>query len=461
MRKSILVVEDDPFLRETLVQSLQHDGVDIIEAGDGVMGLEQFQKHQPYMVISDVRMPNMDGLNLLKNIRSQNAEVFFILMTGFSEVTEAKNAHHLGANEFLLKPFELAQLNTIVQTGSSLNNEKKISTQPPVQYCSISIDQFISGRKACTDVYIQLSDKKYILIARKDSPLDLKRIEIYKAKGLSEFHVKKEDFQIYLDLNVKLSKAAMTSSLTTEKKVFLLRNTTEVILQDCAINGLAKGRFEEALGIVENMINIITNEEEMCETLSNFISHSKQSFSHSVSVSMFSCMIARALGWSAHTTVFRLSVGGLLHDIGKQEIPKSILEKKRHKRTFEETKIYESHATRGKDILSAISWVPSEVIQICHQHHENISSTGFPLGLSRSRIHPLAFIVGLADTFCNKVLASGADADSISPHAFIKMIYDQHSNDYDPQSLLGLMLMFDYPIPEDLTHKLKVERKSA
>ena len=117
-------------------------------------------------------------------------------MTGFSEIMETKQAYDLGANEFLLKPFDRDSLNTIVEGGLGTATPKQTTEAPKEVYCSVSIDHFISGRQSPTDIYIRLSDQKYIMIARKDTPLDIKRGKITK-QGLTEFHVRKDDFKLF------------------------------------------------------------------------------------------------------------------------------------------------------------------------------------------------------------------------------------------------------------------------
>lgn len=457
MEKHVLVVEDDQFLRESLSLVLTTNGYKVSEACNGEEGLKVYLHQKPHFILSDIRMPVMDGVEFLKKVREKDSKIFFCLMTGFSEIMESKAAYEIGASEFMLKPFEGSDLIHMFSNADNKTIENLSSN-----YCTIAIDQFITGSKTPTDVFVRLSDQKYILIARKGTELDQDRVKNYKNKGLTEFHVKKEDFSYYVDINIKLSKAAAQSNLHKEKKVHLMKHTSEILLEDCMINGLSKEKFKESQQIVENVVNLISEDEDAADTLVSLAAHSKQTFSHSVAVSLVSCMIARALEWKSPSTMFRLSVGALMHDIGKKEISKKILDKKRSQRTFEETEIYESHPIRGKDILSSMPWVPSEVIQICLHHHESITGKGFPMGLRRNRIHPLALIVSLANTFCNRVLLNGnRDGELVDPMKCIQDLYELHSEEFDSSTLLGLMLVFEYPVPDDLIARLKSEKKSS
>jgi HD-GYP domain-containing protein (c-di-GMP phosphodiesterase class II) len=115
-------------------------------------------------------------------------------------------------------------------------------------------------------------------------------------------------------------------------------------------------------------------------------------------------MIGRAMGWKSPQTLFRLSVAGLLHDIGCKEIPREILDKPRRELNSAETARLEAHAVRSAEILSDIPGVPSDVIQAVYQHHENCTGYGYPAGLKMSKIQPMARVLALADEFCYLVV---------------------------------------------------------
>ena len=135
-------------------------------------------------------------------------------------------------------------------------------------------------------------------------------------------------------------------------------------------------------------------------------SHADFVYAHSLGVSMYGVLLARALGWLSPQTAFKVSIAGLYHDIGKKEIPRAILEKPRFQMTLEERTIYETHPTRGKEILEAIKSVPTEVVEVAYQHHENILGTGFPRKLRKMSIHPMANLIAIVDRFCELAIKS-------------------------------------------------------
>lgn len=102
----ILVVEDDPNLREAVCDTLELAGQAVVSAGGGAEALEVLAKQAVALVVSDVRMMPMDGITLLKEIRERLPHLPVVLMTAFADVDRAVEAMRAGACDFLLKPFE-------------------------------------------------------------------------------------------------------------------------------------------------------------------------------------------------------------------------------------------------------------------------------------------------------------------------------------------------------------------
>lgn len=102
----ILVVEDDAALREAICDTLELAGQTVISAGGGDQALQLLARHAVSLVVSDVRMLPVDGIALLKEIRSRFPYLPVVLMTAFADVDRAVEAMRAGACDFLLKPFE-------------------------------------------------------------------------------------------------------------------------------------------------------------------------------------------------------------------------------------------------------------------------------------------------------------------------------------------------------------------
>lgn len=109
MKNKILICDDEPELRALLVEIAQDVGLEPIEASNGLEALTLSQKHELALVMSDVRMPKMDGLEFLKDFRLQNTKTPFYVLTAYNEISEHQ-IYLLKGNGILYKPANIDTL---------------------------------------------------------------------------------------------------------------------------------------------------------------------------------------------------------------------------------------------------------------------------------------------------------------------------------------------------------------
>src|ERR1700749_4624526 len=102
-----LIVDDEPRLRQVMVHLMRGDGFQCIEAGNGVEALEQLERVPVTLVLSDLRMPKMDGLELLREIRSRFPDVAVVMITAVADVEVAVECLAIGAADYVIKPYQL------------------------------------------------------------------------------------------------------------------------------------------------------------------------------------------------------------------------------------------------------------------------------------------------------------------------------------------------------------------
>jgi two-component system chemotaxis response regulator CheY len=106
----VLIVEDDAATRRLYKFLLMNGGYEVLEAEDGVAALEQLARNHCELVITDMNMPRMDGMELIQAIRRDYADVYVILITAFGTPDIEKQALRIGANDYLAKPFDFEEL---------------------------------------------------------------------------------------------------------------------------------------------------------------------------------------------------------------------------------------------------------------------------------------------------------------------------------------------------------------
>ena len=110
MSNKVLVVDDKQMMRDSVGSMLQRAGYSVVVASDGAGALSMVAKHRPAAVITDLKMPEMDGLELLGKLRQADDQLPVVLMTAYGSVNDAVSAMKRGAFDFIQKPFEGDQL---------------------------------------------------------------------------------------------------------------------------------------------------------------------------------------------------------------------------------------------------------------------------------------------------------------------------------------------------------------
>ncbi|HEH8683961.1 TPA: SpoIIE family protein phosphatase [Pseudomonas aeruginosa] len=103
---TLLIIDDDEVVRESLAAYLEDSNFKVLQALNGLQGLQIFESEQPDLVICDLRMPQIDGLELIRRIRQTASETPIIVLSGAGVMSDAVEALRLGAADYLIKPLE-------------------------------------------------------------------------------------------------------------------------------------------------------------------------------------------------------------------------------------------------------------------------------------------------------------------------------------------------------------------
>lgn len=103
---TLLIIDDDDVVRASLAAYLEDSGFKVLQANNGLQGLEVFQQESPDLMICDLRMPQVDGLELIRRINALGADVPVIVVSGAGVMNDAVEALRLGAADYLIKPLE-------------------------------------------------------------------------------------------------------------------------------------------------------------------------------------------------------------------------------------------------------------------------------------------------------------------------------------------------------------------
>ena len=113
-RQVILIVDDEEGLREALVRLLEEEGYAVLAAENGEQALEILQHAHIDLVLTEMRMPGMDGIELLKKIHERHGDLGVIILTGYGQIETYIEAMNFGALAYVSKPFKVSELKFIV-----------------------------------------------------------------------------------------------------------------------------------------------------------------------------------------------------------------------------------------------------------------------------------------------------------------------------------------------------------
>jgi DNA-binding response OmpR family regulator len=106
----VLVVEDDPIIRQTVTYALKRSGFDTLASGDGLKGLELAQAERPDLIVLDLMLPGLDGYRFAEEVRRTNSEVAIIMVTALDGERDTVRGLDAGADDYLTKPFSMEEL---------------------------------------------------------------------------------------------------------------------------------------------------------------------------------------------------------------------------------------------------------------------------------------------------------------------------------------------------------------
>jgi DNA-binding NtrC family response regulator len=152
--KSILIIEDDPLLLKTLASQLGKRGFETIAAANGEDGVRSFAERCPDLVLLDIHLPEMDGLEVLRRIKDKNRRAIILVMTAFDDMKTTIEAIKLGAFEYLVKPLNTAELELVIDKAFQVRAlEEKVSYLVEEKQKEYTIDNIVGRSPQMREVF--------------------------------------------------------------------------------------------------------------------------------------------------------------------------------------------------------------------------------------------------------------------------------------------------------------------
>ncbi len=180
MGTRVLVVDDDPTVSDVVRRYLEHAGFTVTLVGDGQAALEEYARQRPDLMILDLMLPGVDGLEVCRRVRATPASAPIIMLTALGEEVDRKVGLQLGADDYVTKPFSPREL--VLRVQSVLRRAQPAALDKPIHDGNLHIDPV--RRVAMLDgaelaLTVREFDLLYYLMSRPG--VALKRAELLQA----------------------------------------------------------------------------------------------------------------------------------------------------------------------------------------------------------------------------------------------------------------------------------------
>ena len=430
-RPRVLVVDDEKFIRDIIADFLGMEGYIVRTAEDGVSATNELERARYDMVISDLKMPKMGGLDLLKEVARTHPDTLTVIMTGFGTVETAIDAMKRGAYDYILKPFKVEEIVHIVQRGlekrrlsaENLRLREALSLYKVSEAitASLSLDEVIAT-VADSGLHEIRADMVMTWLDNGEGAFFSRNVSLadafpegedtgeLDAKSVVE-RLKHASFLVEHGARARELFSTHPSRQVQSITIIPLKMRDRLLGWIAVVSLTASKRFDEGqrklLSIIASRAAAAIENARLYEDLQATFQQTIQSLArtidkmdrytsgHSERVARYAVNLARWLGLDeVQIEIVRHSA--LMHDIGKIGCVMNL--NKTGKLTTQEYEVFKRHPTYGREILDPIKFL-QPVIPGVHLHHERWDGRGYPLGLAGNDIPLIARIIAVADTY--------------------------------------------------------------
>jgi len=459
----ILVVDDEEVIRDILADFLTMEGFDVRTAADGSAALIELTRGHCDIVLSDLKMPNMGGIELLDAISREWPQLVTIIMTGFGTVETAIDAMKRGAYDYIMKPFKMEEVVHTVRRGLERRKLTAENMRLKEALSLYKVSEAIAASLSLDEVMHNVTDAA---IHEVDADLVTVWLDDGEGNFFERARVQHPRFSPKGALG-ELSCAELVRHFSDEKRLrahgeralpfFSQRPDvppTGMLVTQLTMSGRPIG-FLAALSFTPNktfdegqrkLLSIVSDRaaaaienaklyEDLKATFSQTIKGlanaidkmDRYTAGHSTRVAAYAQVLAIKLGLRVDQIEI-VRQAALMHDIGKIGCVMNL--NKPGILTDREYEVFKLHPGYGRDILEPIEFL-SPLVPGVHLHHERWDGRGYPLGLDGSQIPLIARIISVADAY-DAMTSDRAYRKALPHEVATREIHDCSSSQFDP-----------------------------
>jgi response regulator RpfG family c-di-GMP phosphodiesterase len=462
--KKILIVDDEPSICDILEKFLKKKGYDVNRASDGKKAISFIDEAPVDLIVSDIKMPGMSGVELLQKIREKGKTMPVLITTGFPTLDTAIEALKLGAYDYLTKPFHLEEIGEKIRRALAQKKleednilfSRLVSLHEVTKILSSTLDQNDLNEKFLDfSTRLAKADGGALIFADQQNKLSLAKkygdrikTELWLKQPLvlaSQWVVDHQEPLVLESTSSVLPaglkpippevRAFISYPLKTPSRTIGVLNLVRLQSSDPFANldlELINVLASQASISIENVRLYHNIRDNYLKTIRAFAlaveAKDEYTHGHSENVMKYAVMIAKHLNLPIQE-IERVKYAGLLHDIGKIGVSEYILNKP-GKLTPQEFHEIKKHPELGSRIISDVPFLKSFAPLVMH-HHEFFGGGGYPHGIAGEEIPFGARILAVSDSF-EAMTSDRPYRRSLSLEVAFSILETQRGIQFDP-----------------------------
>ncbi|MBN1758479.1 MAG: response regulator [Chitinispirillaceae bacterium] len=462
--RHILIVDDEISICEVLGQFLRREGYTVSIASSGEEGLSILRGGDVHLIISDIKMPGMSGVDLLKQIKADSLSLPVLMTTGFPTLDTAIEALKLGAYDYMTKPFHLEEIGEKVRRAFQ---SRKLQEENLLFSRLVSLHEVT--KTLASTLEVQELNCKFLDFSLRMIKADGGSLLLVDQAG--KLAITETAGDHYEPAFWLARPFVAVSRLVAQQQEAVLINAQEPLPDErllplpggCrsmisfplktpsrvigVLNLLRNDAHDPFAGLDLEIINVLASQasisienvrlyhnirDNYLKTIRAFAlaveAKDEYTHGHSENVMKYTVVLAKHLGLPEHELEL-VKYAGLLHDIGKIGISENILNKagRLTSQEFEEIK---RHPELGARIISDVPFLKSLVPMVLH-HHEFYNGSGYPLKIAGNAIPFGARILSVADAY-EAMTSDRPYRKSLTQSVAFSILNDERGKQFDP-----------------------------
>jgi putative nucleotidyltransferase with HDIG domain len=441
---NILVVDDDPEIVEILADLLGSLDYGVSSAANGALALELIAEQEFDLLLTDINMPVMDGMELIRRVNDMEKSPMIIVITAYASMQSAIDAIKLGVYDYITKPFEFEIVANVVEKALERQFLQRENVNLKEMMALYRASESISAQFGLDEVIKVLFESAasftqadfMALYLNDDSPANhefslirrkllrppskntrylLNLLPKHLSSAVAHEHFTSFSSKLFQEHDPLLASlvddngervefsSMMAFTLKARNRlvgVFILISFRPEIIFSDKLRRSFYMLVSKAAACIENSYLYNNLQQHYIETVESFAMalEAKDSYTHghSYQVSRYAALMARQLGFSCQELAL-LQKAAILHDIGKIGVSDAVLGSQGELTESEFAEI-RTHPLKGRKIIDPVSSL-SQVAEVIFHHHEHWDGNGYPEGLCADEIPLMSRIIGVADAF--------------------------------------------------------------